>query len=113
MQKLSQGLYPPLEVQAVGILSERIEMSNHLRSDYEYYDTDSIKQMLNAQYGKEVQMRNEFIVLHIDGVPAIARKSAVSYVTKERERGRTFVMVDGNTYYVDEPYDEVVRRLFK
>jgi uncharacterized protein YlzI (FlbEa/FlbD family) len=58
-------------------------------------------------------MRNEFIVLHINGEPAIVRKSAVTFVSKEREHGRTFVMADGNTYYVDEQYSEVVRRLFK
>lgn len=113
MQKLSQGLYPPLDTQVVGILSERAEMSNSLKSQYDYVDTDSIKQILNSRYGMEIQMRSEFIVLHINEEPAIVRKSAISYVSREKESGKAIVRVDCNIYYVDEQYGDVVRRLFK
>ena len=89
-----------------------------------YEDTDSIKKYvdadtalaklaLNSKYGKGIQMRNEFIVLHTKGVPAIVRKLAIDYVSKDKENETAVVCINGCVHFVDEKYNEVVRRLFK
>lgn len=110
MQKLSQGLYPPLETQVVGILSERVEMSDFLKCNYDYVDTDSVKQALNAQYGKEVGMK-EYIVVHQNNKTGIISKKDIGAVL-EREDG-TCLIVNGYLVYCEDKYKDIVMKILK
>ena len=112
MQKLSQGLYPPLETQVVGILSERIEMNNSLKDHYDYVDTDSVKQILNAQYGKEVGMK-DYIIVHREDTKStgiIFKKSIDAILEREDE---TCLIVNGCSVYCEDKYKDIVMKILK
>ena len=79
------------------------------------YTKTELKAFLNSIYGKGVEtMRNDFMVLHVDETPLLIRKDAIVGIKKSAD-GTAGIMTMPLSYfiYVDETYEEVVRKLFK
>lgn len=79
---------------------------------YGYVDTDSVKQILNAQYGKEVGMK-DYIVVHrkdTKNTGIIFKKSIDAILEREDE---TCLIVSGYSVYCEDNYKDVVAKVLK
>ena len=77
--------------------------------------SEVVKAYLNELYGKGVEsMRNDFIILHTEGKPLLIRKDGIIAVRKSNEGKASITTIAlGYREFVDETYEEVVRKLFK
>ena len=73
-----------------------------------YCDTDSIKVKENDMERLNIK---DFIVLHKSGLPCLIKKSCIITIEKNTD-GTTTIWVDKYGDYVDDNYDDVIKRLF-
>ena len=85
-------------------------MSDFLKRDYDYTDTDSVKQILNAHYGKEVNMK-DYIVVHQDNKTGIIFKNSIGAILEREDC--TCVIVNGYSVCCEDKYKDVVMKVLK
>lgn len=74
-----------------------------------YADTDSIKVKENDMERLNIK---DFIVLHKSGLPCLINKSRITTIEKNGD-GSTMIWGDKNgADFVDEKYEDVIKRLF-
>ena len=80
-------------------MSENLYHDTDAIKQYVISDTAFTKQILNRIYGKGVEnMRNDFIVLHIDGAPLILRKDVIIGVKKAYD-GKAGIATLSTSYF--------------
>lgn len=75
-----------------------------------YADTDSV------YYEKENKnmRRNDYIVVHLEGRPAIITKSSIIGVRMSEVEGKAIIdATNSMSYFVDECYSNIVKGLFE
>lgn len=77
-----------------------------------YADTDSIKQQVNAYYGKVVMNMaiTDYIVVHRAHKSIVLFKKFIIGVEQDDD-GEAIIYTVGQTHYVDEKYADVIKRL--
>ena len=84
-------------------------MSNF--KDYDYVDTDSAKQALNARYGKETGMKDYIVVHPCKNETAIIFKKSIDAII-EREGG-VCIVIKGRSLCCEDTYKDVVMKVLK
>ena len=79
-----------------------------------YEDTDSVTAMktkLNSLYGRTVMTQYDYIVIHRANNPIIIFKKSISAIERGDD-GAAIIYSTNATFYVDEKYTDVVKKLF-